>query len=140
MVDTLVDTSVLVSATNAREAAHRRCLAALTATLGRLVISPLVLAEADYMIARLGQVPAEVAMLQDIRDNMTVAQFSNDDLDQAITVVEQYTDLNIGITDASIVVLAARYHTTRILTLDHKHFQAIMPLASGDHFTLLPSS
>ncbi len=87
-----------------------------------------------------GQVPAEVAMLQDIRDNMTVAQFSNDDLDQAITVVEQYTDLNIGITDASIVVLAARYHTTRILTLDHKHFQAIMPLASGDHFTLLPSS
>jgi len=99
-----------------------------------------VLAEADYMIARLGQVPAEVAMLQDIRDNMTVAQFSNDDLDQAITVVEQYTDLNIGITDASIVVLAARYHTTRILTLDHKHFQAIMPLASGDHFTLLPSS
>lgn len=92
------------------------------------------------MIARLGQVPAEVAMLQDIRDNMTVAQFSNDDLDQAIAVVEQYTDLNIGITDASIVVLAARYHTTRILTLDHKHFQAITPLASGDHFTLLPSS
>lgn len=139
MVDTLVDTSVLVSAANASEAAHRRCFAALTKTQGRLVISPLVLAEADYMIARLGQVPAEVGMLQDIRDNMTIAQFSNDDLERAIEVIEQYAALNIGVTDASIVVLAARYRTTHILTLDHKHFQAITPLASGDQFMLLPS-
>ncbi len=138
MVDTLVDTSVLVSAANAGEVMHRRCYTALTTAQGRLVVSPLVVAEADYMIARLRQVSAEVAMLQDIRDNMTVAQFTNEDLDQAIALVEQYADLNIGVTDASIVVLAAKYHTTQLLTLDHKHFQAIAPLASGSHFTLLP--
>ncbi len=46
--------------------------------------------------------------------------------------------MRIGLTDASLVVLAARYGTTRLLTLDEKHFRAIRPLR-GDTFTILPA-
>ena len=41
------------------------------------------------------------------------------------------------IADASIVVLAERYSTRRILSLDHRHFDVLRPL-SGGRFTLLP--
>jgi predicted nucleic acid-binding protein len=44
----------------------------------------------------------------------------------------------LGLTDASIVVQAARHKTTRILSLDHRHFAAVRPLTSDDSFTLLP--
>jgi uncharacterized protein len=46
--------------------------------------------------------------------------------------------LRIGIADASIVVLAARYHTTRLLTLDEGHFRVVAPL-HADAFTILPA-
>ena len=43
-----------------------------------------------------------------------------------------------GLTDASIVVQAARHKTTKILSLDHKHFGAVRPLTGDASFTLLP--
>lgn len=36
------------------------------------------------------------------------------------------------------VVLAARYDTNRILTLDERHFRALRPLRRGRSFRLLP--
>jgi predicted nucleic acid-binding protein len=44
----------------------------------------------------------------------------------------------IGIADASNVILADRYRTTRLLTLDQRHFRRLRPLWGADHFTLLP--
>jgi len=46
--------------------------------------------------------------------------------------------MQLGLTDASIVVQAARHKTTRILSLDHKHFGAVRPLTGEASFTLLP--
>lgn len=48
-----------------------------------------------------------------------------------------YEDQGIGLTDASLVVLAHRYRTDRLLTLDHRHFR-ILRTAAGGSFTLLP--
>ena len=53
-------------------------------------------------------------------------------------MVDRYQEMRIGLTDASLVVLAARYATTRLLTLDERHFRAIRPLR-GDAFTILPA-
>jgi uncharacterized protein len=36
-------------------------------------------------------------------------------------------------------VAAAQHRTTRILTLDHKHFRALRPLSGEEAFTLLPA-
>jgi predicted nucleic acid-binding protein len=57
---------------------------------------------------------------------------------RAAGVVERYSDLRIGLADASIVVLAARYGTARVLTLDERHFRAMRPL-QPDAFTILPA-
>jgi predicted nucleic acid-binding protein len=44
----------------------------------------------------------------------------------------------IGVADASNVVLADRHRTTRVLTLDQRHFRQLRPLWGADHFVLLP--
>lgn len=41
-------------------------------------------------------------------------------------------------TDASLVVLAARVDSADIATFDERHFRAIRPLAAGSAFRLLP--
>ena len=48
----------------------------------------------------------------------------------------RYADLDVGLADLSVVVLAERWGTRRPLTLDD-HFRALRPLAGGQ-FTLLP--
>jgi hypothetical protein len=60
------------------------------------------------------------------------------DVEVAMRVVEQYRDLGVGLADASIVVLAARYETNRILTLDERHFRVLRPRRRGRAFRLLP--
>jgi uncharacterized protein len=52
-------------------------------------------------------------------------------------VIERYRDQGIGATDTSIVVLAERYASRTLPTLDRRHFGALRPLQGG-RFTLLP--
>jgi len=52
-------------------------------------------------------------------------------------VIERSRDLSIGVTDASLVVLAHERRTRTILTLDHRHFHALRPL-DGGRFRVLP--
>jgi predicted nucleic acid-binding protein len=63
---------------------------------------------------------------------------SPEELHLANQIVLQYRDLEIGLADASMVVLAARYGTSTIVTLDERCFRAMRPLGGG-HFTLLPA-
>jgi hypothetical protein len=49
----------------------------------------------------------------------------------------QYADLDLGLADLSVVILAHRFRTRRLLTFDERDFRAVTPLAGGS-FTLLP--
>jgi hypothetical protein len=49
----------------------------------------------------------------------------------------RYPDLTPGLADLSVVVLAHRFRTDRLLTFDERGFRALRPLAGG-RFTLLP--
>jgi uncharacterized protein len=106
---------------------------------GPLVLSSLVLAELDcFILARLGA-HAEQVVLAELRSPAyRLAPFTDDDFKLASEVAVKYGDMQLGLTDASIVVQAARHKTTRILSLDHKHFGAVRPLTGDTAFTLLP--
>ncbi len=68
-----------------------------------------------------------------------LASFGADDLKRARSVVEKYGDQHIGMADASNVVLAERYRTRTIVTLDRRHFEILRP-SSGSRFTVLPAA
>jgi predicted nucleic acid-binding protein len=52
--------------------------------------------------------------------------------------VARYADLDVGLADASIVVLAARHDTRDVLTLDERHFRAVRTL-DRKRFRLWPA-
>lgn len=135
----ILDTSGLVAAYGRDQAHGKEVLEVLAGDAGPLVLSPFVLAELDYLItSRLG-VAAELNLLEDVAGGVyRLAEFSQHEVAQARSVVAKYADLTIGLADASIVVLAARHMTTRVLTLDLRHFRTIEPLQGGS-FTILPA-
>jgi uncharacterized protein len=135
----ICDTSGLIAAYAANDPRRRQVADLLSNDPGPLILSPFVLAELDYLMATRSGVRAELKVLSDIAAGIyTLAEFDRFDVDQAATLVERYQQMDIGIADASLVVLAAKYRTTRLLTFDEKHFRAIRPL-HADAFTILPA-
>jgi uncharacterized protein len=106
---------------------------------GPLVMSPFVLAELDYLVSeRLGQ-RVERELLEDVANGAyELAEFGPDDVVTAMELIDRYADLKLGLTDASVAVLAARHRTTRLLSLDERDFRPMRPLY-GTAFTLLPA-
>lgn len=133
----IVDTSGLLALFNAREPQHDEVRSAVERD-AELVVSPYVVAELDYLVAtRLG-VDAELRVLNELASGAYhLADLGKADLRSAVAVIERYRDQEIGVADASLVVLASRYRTKSILTLDRRHFSVLRPL-DGGRFRLLP--
>jgi uncharacterized protein len=110
----------------------------LQAERGPLVTSQVAAAEADSLIlTRLG-VDVECAFLDDLATGTFTAEgLSPEELGLARDVARRYRDLELGLADASLVVLAHRHRTRRLLTLDARCFRAVTPLQGGS-FRLLP--
>lgn len=105
---------------------------------GELVVSAFAATEADYLIlTRLG-VDVQVAFVADLADAYRVDSLDPTGLALAADICDRYRDLEVGLADSSMVVLADRWSTTTVATLDERHFHAITPLADGS-FRLLPA-
>ena len=134
----IVDTSALLAFFDTDEPDHAAVTTVVDTATEPLVVSPYVVAELDYLVAsRLG-VSAELAVLRELAGGAwDLAAFGTEDLAQAWAVVERYADQAIGLADASIVILAARYQTRTVVTLDRRHFGVLRPI-DGDSFRILP--
>jgi uncharacterized protein len=134
----LLDTSGVLSAIDSSQHRHADTVAALATARGPLLLSPFVLAELDYLLATRVSWEAELALLDEVaRGAYRLEVFAAEDVATAHSVLERYHDLHIGLADASIVVLAERYGIIDVLTLDHRHFQALRG-PGRKRFRLLP--
>jgi predicted nucleic acid-binding protein len=134
------DTSGLLAAFDRDQRSHAAARAALQDHAGPRILSPFVLAELDYFVAGRMGADAEAVLLEDVAHGAyRLEELSADDVGVAAGVVSGYRDLGVGLADASIVVLAARHRTTKVLTLDRRHFAAMRPLW-GEAFELLPAA
>lgn len=136
----VVDTSGVLAAKDEDQPHHTAVARTLTAATEDLLLSPFVFAECDYMLAtRLGPVAAREFVDEVVAGAYQLVDFDTGDVASAGGVIDRYHDLGVGLTDASMVVLAARFRTTRILTLDERHFRTLAPLWGAPAFTLLPA-
>ena len=134
----LLDTSGLLAAIDRAQPDHAACVAVLAKTRAPLVLSPFVLAELDYLVTTRIGIDAELEMLEEVgRGVYQLADLGAGEISTARTIIERYADLEIGLADASIVVLAARYRTRDVLTLDKRHFKALRTLDKKP-FRILP--
>jgi uncharacterized protein len=135
----LVDTSGLLAALAEDDPAHRDVLAFVQNERGPFVLTPVILCEIDHLLRRRGRRDAELGFLTEVAAGAyDIPVFGTHDVRAALDVIVRYQDVGIGLADASIVVLAGRYRTNRVLTLDERHFRALRTPA-GDPFVILPA-
>jgi predicted nucleic acid-binding protein len=134
----ICDTSGLLAYFDASDAHSEATGGVIDADDGPFVVSPYVVAELDYLLATRRGVQAELAALTELSGGAwELPSIQAIDLQEICSVIHQYADQNVGVADASLVVLAHRFRTDRLLTLDHRHFGVIRS-ATGKPFSLLP--
>ena len=134
----IVDTSALLAYFNAREPDHEAVSGVIEINDELLVVSPYVLAELDYLIAKRVGVDAELEVLRELSSGAwELAVVGVAELELTTSIIEKYSDQDIGVADASMVVLANRYQTRTIVTLDHRHFDVLRPIGGG-RFSIRP--
>jgi predicted nucleic acid-binding protein len=135
----LLDTSGLLAAIDSSQRRHAEAAAALRSATAPRLLSPFVLAELDYLLATRVSARAEAALLGEVAAGVyQLEPMAANDIERAATLVARYSDSEIGLADASIVVLAERHSVLDVLTLDERHFRALRG-PSDSPFRLLPA-
>ena len=135
----VVDTSGLLAALDGSERHHAAAAAALRSAGPDRLLSPFVLAELDYLLATWVDRRVARALLDEVAAGAyQLEPFGADDVRAAGALIDRYPDLDLGLADASIVVLAQRHGTSDVLTLDERHFRALRD-HRGQSFRLLPA-
>ncbi|WP_250299654.1 PIN domain-containing protein [Streptomyces sp. A 4/2] len=110
-----------------------------------LAISPLVITELDHLVHRDFGFPEALLVMDALNGRLMDGQYKLAtlhpvDLVSAHEVRQKYEGLRLDLADAIGVVLADRYRTDRIFTLDQRVFRAIAPLTkSYKAFRILPA-
>lgn len=137
----LCDSGPLIAAAIENDDDYATCIDLFTAlrlAQRRLLVPATVVAEVGYMIESLGDSSREALFLRAIaQGDFQTIDLTTADYERMAELVEQYADLPLGTTDASVIALAERFNITEVATLDRRHFTVVRPrhLAA---LTLLP--
>lgn len=135
----VLDTSVVLAFMDRRDTNHKPVREWMREQKQELITTPLVVAELDHLVSRQGGASAAAALREDLDRGAYLIEWWSTAIHEAIAVAKRYESMELGLTDASLVALAARLQTTDIATLDERHFRALKPLSSAKAFTLLPA-
>jgi predicted nucleic acid-binding protein len=106
---------------------------------GALIIPGPVSAEVDYMLRRrLGSEAARAFLVDLAEGRFVVDGLTREEHGLVLSLHDRYLDLDLGLADLSVIVLAHRHRTRRLLTFDERDFRPVSPIQGGT-FTLLPT-
>lgn len=135
----VVDAAPLVALADEREPRRLEILELLRAEKGNLFIPAPVTAEIDYLLGQRFGPPARRAFLEDLRARRYESPgLDAHDYEAALELDRRYADLNLGLADLSVAVIARKLGSRRIMTFDERRFRVVRPLQGG-MFTLLPA-
>ncbi len=138
MTDLVCDTSGLLALIDRADPMHADVADVVAAHAGAFVVSPLVLAELDYLIRARLQADVARTFAEDVAlGAYDVAPLTSATVGRCVELDRRYADLGLGLTDCHVIVLGLG-DGAPILTLDHRHFGAVTN-ASGRALRLLPA-
>ncbi|MGI9021346.1 MAG: PIN domain-containing protein [Solirubrobacterales bacterium] len=124
----ILDTGPLFAGLDGGDPDHEACATLIASAEEDLLVPMLVLAELDYFCRRQLTPEAWLVFLDDLLAGVyTVVAPSPIDLQRCRELEAEYTDLDLGIVDASIIALAERLDEPKVATLDHRHFSVVRP-------------
>jgi predicted nucleic acid-binding protein len=135
----IADSGAVYGLYDRRDAFHKGLRSALETARDRIILPAPILGEIDYLLrVRLGNA-ALLQFLEDIQEGaFAVEMVTLDDLRRCAALITKYGDLDLGLSDASVVAIAERLGANRILTVDQRDFRVIRSV-HGRPFRLLPA-
>lgn len=137
----LFDTGPIVASAVKKDQHHRACVDLLTGlrlAKRRLLLPATVSAEVGYLLESYSGPTEEARFLHGVADgDFEPIDLTDEDYGRMSELVEQYADLPLGTTDASVIAIAERLGIDEIATLDRRHFSVVRP-RHVNAFTLLP--
>jgi predicted nucleic acid-binding protein len=135
------DTAPLVAAALYRDPDHHRCVELFTGLRlanRQMVLPAPIVAEVGYLLGTRAGAQVEANFLRALSGGDFVpVELTTADYARMAELVEQYADLPLGTSDASVIVLAERLDIDEVATLDHRHFTVVRP-RHVKALTLLP--
>jgi predicted nucleic acid-binding protein len=136
----VADTSGVLATIDPDSSEHAACVEILGLLQRPMLVSPMVVAETDYLLTTRFGISTANRFLADVaRGAWDLVEVTAEDINDVVTVNTRYQGLKLGATDSLNIVLAARYGTATLFTLDHRHYRATAPLADQEAFVLLPA-
>jgi predicted nucleic acid-binding protein len=138
-VTLLIDAAPLVALADLDEPQRTPILDVLASEPGALIIPAPTTAEVDYLLGQRFGRAARRAFLSDLAaGRFSVVGLDPDDYATVVALEARYADLDLGLADCALVVLADHFETERILSFDERHFRTVTQL-SGRPFRVLPA-
>ncbi len=135
------DTGPLVAAALSNDADHAACVRLFTDihAAGRdLLVPATVTAEVGNLLAREAGARVESLFLRSLADgDFAAVDLTAADYARMAELVDTYSSLPLGTTDASVIAVAERLKLTEVATLDRRHFTVVRP-RHVNSLTLLP--
>jgi uncharacterized protein len=139
MTPLLVDAAPIVALASTGDRSHQAVTDTLRSWQGPLVMPAPVTAEVDFLLGRRVGRAARLAFLDDLAaERFEVVSLERSEHGEVRALEERYAELDLGLADCAIVVLARRLGTRAVLSFDERHLRAVQPLQGGT-FTLLPA-
>ena len=102
-----------------------------------IIIPSPAIPEICYMLNKRFGPEIELRFIEDIASvQLQVEVLEFKDVLRVPEIIKKHRSLNIGFVDAAITAICERLHLNKILTMDHRHFNAMAPLGF-DHFDIL---
>lgn len=135
----VIDAAPIVALAESDEPRRQATLDVMRAEPGGLIIPSPVTAEIDYLLGQRFGRTAGGAFLRDLAAGRFIVSCPDpEDYTKIADLDARYADLDLGLADCALVVIADRYETNRVVTFDERHFRAVTPIAGGS-FTILPA-
>jgi predicted nucleic acid-binding protein len=133
-----MDTGPILALLDAGDPDHERSVAMVESVREDLVVPGCVLVEVDYWVHKRGTAAAWEAFVEDVTEGAyRLAPLTLEDLTLAVELESEYSDLGLGLVDASVLALCERLGETKVATLDRRHFSVVRP-RHCDYLRLLP--
>jgi predicted nucleic acid-binding protein len=98
----LLDTSGLLAALDSAQRHHTKAAASLADATPPLLLSPLVLAELDYMLLSRASAAARASLLEEVeRGAYLLETMTGADVARAHKIIKRHADLGLSLADAS---------------------------------------
>lgn len=136
-IQPIADTGFVVALLNRSDVMHS-LVTNIYAQQQQILVPQTVLAEVAYLVGRNAGVATVAAFLKGLSaSRFCLAALTDEDVMRVAEILEEYADSRIDFVDASVMAVAERYGTTKILTLDRRDFMLFRP-RHCDSFEILP--